>query len=72
MKKKRLVKFCAESTLIRHVNSPLFEGDHELISDFDTECWEVTKKRKKIVDSIAVHISLFIYQVGEVSFSSPM
>ena len=63
VKKKRNVSYCGEETLGRHIKSPLMEHDNELASEFDTECWEIIKKKKKEVDDIPVHISLFVYQV---------
>ena len=63
MEKKRLVSFCSDENLPRHLNSPLLEAENELISEFDTKSWEVIKKRKKEVDDIPVQISFFVYQV---------
>ena len=51
-----------ENTLTRHISSPLLQDEQELVSEFDTDCWEIIKTRKKETDDIPVQISLFIYQ----------
>ena len=65
LEKHRKVSFALGENLHRHTRSPLFESEHALISEFQTNVHEVCKKKKTIVDSVPVHVSIYIYQLSK-------
>ena len=64
LEKHRKSSFVLPKNLYRHINTPLLEKKHKLITEFPTNVHEIVTKKKKIEDSIAVHVSLFVYQLS--------
>ena len=65
LQKHRKVSFSLAKNLNRHTRTALLENEHALISEFPTNVHEVCKKKRAIIDTIPVHISMFIYQLSK-------
>jgi hypothetical protein len=62
LQKHRKVSFSLAKNLNRHTRTALLENEHALISEFPTNVHEVCKKKRTIVDTIPVHVSMYVYQ----------
>ena len=68
LSKHRETKFVKTENLCRHINTSLLDRTRELNGEYDTGIHEVTKKKKHDTDDIAVHISLYVYQLSKLHF----
>ena len=57
LERHRSTKFVLKQDLAKHTRLPLCERDVKLECEYDIPIHEVTKKKKKITDSIMVHLS---------------
>jgi hypothetical protein len=65
LEKHRKTSYVRPQNLYRHVNTPLLERNRQLNTEFTTDVHEVVTKKKKIDDSIPIHISLYVYQLSK-------
>ena len=65
LRKHRDTKFVKSENLGRYINTPLLDRYYELQSEYKIGIHEVVKKRKHDVDDIAVHVSLYVYQLSK-------
>ena len=68
VEKHRRTTFAKSENLYRHNQTPLLESELQLVSEYETGIYEITKKKRKTTDMIPVHISLFIYQMSKLWF----
>ena len=65
LEKHRKTSFVRPKNLYHHINTPLLESNKQLVTEFSTDVHQIVKKNKKICDTIAVHVSLFVYQLSK-------
>ena len=66
--KHRNTRYALQENLHRHIRTPLVEKERQLVSEYEIPIHEVSKRRRKDVDKVAVHISLFVYQLSKLLF----
>jgi hypothetical protein len=65
LEKHRTTKFVLKENLYRSTRTPLLEKNSCLISEYPINIHEIIKKKKNIVDTIPVQISMFVYQLSK-------
>ena len=68
LERQRNTKFALETNLKSNVRTPLVERYHAVNAEYETGVFEIIKKKAKITDSVAVHCSLFVYQLSKLHF----
>lgn len=66
--RQRNTTFALEKNLQNNIRTPLVERYHTVNAEYETGVFEIVKKKSKIKDTIAVHCSLFIYQLSKLHF----
>ena len=64
----RSTKFVHADNLRRHNRTPLLQKEQELLTEYSTNVFEISKKKRFNTDKIPITISLFIYQQSKLHF----
>ena len=56
LSKHRATRFVKKKNYLRAIRSPLVESNRSISSEYSIPIFEVVKKKRKIKDSIPVHI----------------